>query len=182
MKLLRLLLLISSALFATGCDRPLDLPDCLTEEAGFKPDDCPVHGDCNFRFYPESRIEVTEDENYTSVEIKEGDYLVFHFQYTRRDNPQIFDDEYSESVYFQVIPDGDTFLITEQELTQASAVFGRFCFCPDGGYHRITRGCIYGKKTSDKTWNISFRLTASSDNNEYERMKQHCFSRAKREE
>jgi hypothetical protein len=165
----------------SACDhKPPSLPDCLTASSDFKPDDCPGNGSCSFEFYTESKLEITEEGKNLSFEVKPGKNLVFHFYYKKHDNPMILDDEYEETIYFEVNPSGNSFLITGEELKKAGAIFARMCFCPDGGYHRINQGCIYGYKINDRTWNISLNVTASTEFSSYNRMKQRDFSKAVR--
>lgn len=165
----------------SACDhKPPTLPDCLTASAGFNPDDCPGKGNCSFEFYTDSKLEFTEEGQYLSFEVKPGANLVFHFTFRKHDNPMIMDDEYEEKIYFEVNPAGNSFLISGEDLKKAGAMFGRMCFCPDGGYHRIDQGCIYGYKINCRTWNISLNLTASTEFSSYNRMKQTDFSKKER--
>ncbi len=175
---IRILLLI---LLVTSCtDKPAILPDCFTAKGEFIPEECPTKGNCSFEYYPDSKIIVTDDSLSSWMEVVDGDFLVFMFKYKKNDNPMIMDDEYEEYIWFEVQPEGDSFLITGDQLRNAGAMFGRMCFCADGGYHRITEGCIYGYRKSDKTWNISLRLTTVTNVSTYERMKQHDFTRTTR--
>jgi len=167
----------------TACDhKPPTLPDCLTSSSDFKPDDCPGNGSCSFEFYPESKLEVLNDAQGIQFKLKEGKNLVFHFEYTRHVSPLITDAGYSESIYFEVKSGCKSFLIREEDLEDSGAIFGRFCFCPDFGYFRISQGCIFGNKINDRTWNVSLNLTATSQSSAYNRMKQRDFLKKERPE
>jgi len=180
MKNLRYIVAILS-LGLSACDhKPATLPDCLTVSSDFKPEDCPGNGNCSFEFYPDSKLEVTQEELNLFFEVKPGENLVFHFQYIKRDHPDIMDDEYNENIYFEVNPTGNSFIISGEDLKKTGALFGRGCFCMDAGYHRIGQGCIYGYKINDRTWNISMNLTATSEYSSYNRMKQQDFVRKQR--
>jgi hypothetical protein len=88
------LITVLVVLVLTACDhKPPSLPDCLTKSSDFKPDDCPGNGDCSFEFYPDSKLEITEEEHYISFEVKPGNNLVFHFYFRKNDNPMILDDD-----------------------------------------------------------------------------------------
>jgi hypothetical protein len=177
MKYLKITALLILAAFM-ACDRkPCTLPDCLTASSNFEPEDCPGNGTCTFEFYPDSKLVVTEENGWIVNEVKSGNKLVFHFEFNKHTQPYITDAGYSESIYFEVEPEGNTFLISQEDLEGANALFNRSCFCPEVGYFRITEGCIYGYKVNEKTWNISLNLTASSASSTYNRMKQHNFSR-----
>jgi len=168
--------LLPILLFMVACDhKPPTLPDCLSATSGFVPEDCPEGGNCSFTFYPDSKLEISEVEEFLSFEVKPGTNLVFHFYYERNDHPMIMDDEYQEGIYFEVKLDGDSFLITADELEASGVIFGRMCFCPDAGYRRMQSGCIYGYKIDECTWNISMNLTATSEFNSYNKMKQQDF-------
>ena len=176
MKKLQLIIIL---LVLVACEHnPPNLPDCLTITSGFTPDNCSDNGSCSYEFYPDSKLEITEEEGYVSFEVKSGENLVFRFRFHKNDNPIIMDDEYEETILFEVRPSGNTFLITRDDLNKDGAIFGRMCFCPDGGYHRIGEGCIYGCKINSRTWNISLNLTAISEFSSYNRMKQKDFTRS----
>jgi hypothetical protein len=168
-------------LVVAACEhQPVELPSYLTPAAGFEPENCPGHGSCVFNYYEKSSLNTNDGEYGVQYELKDGGNLVFHFEYTRYNEPLIMDAGYSESVWFEVKPDGDSFLIETGDLRAAGAVFGRFCFCMDAGYFRITDGCIYGRKSGKNSWEIIFNLTAASESNSWNRMKQVNFVRSAR--
>jgi hypothetical protein len=160
--------------------QPAELPECLTAASGFVPENCPDHGTCKFSYYCGSKLDVTEGEYGLQKEVKAGDNMVFHFEYTRIVSPLILDAGYSESIWFEVKPKGDSFLIGPEDLQEAGAIFGRSCFCPDVGFFRMTQGCIYGRKTGNNCWEISLNLTVASESTTFNRMKQVRFIRSAR--
>jgi hypothetical protein len=56
---------------------------------------------------------------------------------------------------FEIETGIDNFIISDDDLGQCNAVFGIFAFVPDGGYHRITGGCIKGFRMNEREWRIS---------------------------
>ena len=171
------LILLVLLLTSLGCERdfPDSLPDCFREENGFKADRCPSEGACEFKIYANSDLIVHTEEQWVWMEQIKGEHLVFQYQYTKRDHPQIADDEYSETIWFKVKPNGNTFFLKTNELEDAAVLFNRACFCIDGGLHKIKTGCIFGIKNSDNSWEVFLNLEASTNFNVYHRMKREVF-------
>ena len=179
MKRIILPIFIALALAACKPDAP-ELPECLTAASGFVAENCPDQGTCDFRYYECSTLEVTDGEFGIQKELKAGENQVFHFEFTKIVSPLIMDAGYSESIWFEVKPEGNSFLIEQKDLEKAGALFGRSCFCPDVGLFQITQGCIYGRKTGKHRWEVTLNVTASGEYTTWNRMKQCDFVRSAR--
>ncbi len=106
-------------------------------------------------FHGKSKLELKQDESGSVYpKISEGKKWVLEYKYTAPENPDIADDEYSETFTFQIKkPCGKRFKITD--LKKANAIFLKSCFCADRGYSKITEGKITGKKIDKNTWEIT---------------------------
>lgn len=172
-------LLIGLALISFSCEKkePGELPACLSQFGEFIPDNEPRDGIAAFEFYADAKLVITDQEDWFSFEKVSGDHLVFKYEFVYDDAPDIIDDEYSEVVWFEVNPEGDSFEIDLSDFEQYKGLYGRLCFCVDGGWHKISDGCIYGKKIKDNTWNISMAIQLATNLQTYTRMIQSDFVR-----
>jgi hypothetical protein len=154
-----------------SCEKKnVEYPECLNQFGTFSPDNKPGDGEVEFVFYENSDLSVSDDENRPYIEKIAGDKLVFRYEYTADDSPNIADDEYSEIVWFAVDPEGDSFEIHENDFKNSGATFGRMCFCVDRGFHWIKKGCIYGAKLGDGKWEITFAIESETNFETYTRM------------
>lgn len=147
-----------------------DLPECLSQFGEFKPINKPMVGDANFVFYESAALLVTEEDDNINFDLVDGDRTVFRYEFSKNDNPEIADDEYGEAIWFEVEPNADTFQLSDDDLVEAHALFGRFCFCVDGGFHKLERGCIYGEKISDSEWRVAIAVRTHTTWEAYTRM------------
>lgn len=161
----------------TSCEKKtiIEYPDCLEQFGEFEPNNKPGKGTVEFIFYDRSDLKVTEYDRGVSVEKVAGNKLVFKYQYVADDEPNIADDEYSEIIWFVVDPKGDSFEIHSDDFEDSGASFGRMCFCADGGFHWISDGCIYGKKTGEGKWEVSIAIQSETNYDKYTRMIQADF-------
>lgn len=158
------LLVLSVLLSLSACkkDEFVEFPECLSQFGEFSPENEPFKGEVSFSYFEESKIRVEETEDYLSFQIEEGNKLVFRYEFTKDDSPQIADDEYGEAIYFEVPGGSDQFTLTTSELKKAGGVFGRFCFCADGGFHHLAEGCIHGEKLPNGKWKVALAVKTLS--------------------
>ncbi len=129
---------------------------------------CP-DGTCSTEIFPNSSIEIkAQTFDGLFIDIIDGDNLVFRRTHHYDDDKEIIDDELTEILVFQVPGNADSFFFEDQELTNASVLFGRFCYCGDAGYHPVTSGTISGELTSPGFWKIKANLRAASDYADYD--------------
>lgn len=145
-------------------------PECLDQYGDFSPNNKPDKGEVEFIFYDRSDLAVEQDEERVYVDKVAGDRLVFKYQFTADDNPNIADDEYSEIFWFAIDPKGDSFEIHTKDFENSGATFGRMCFCADGGFHWITEGCIFGKLLGEGRWEVSMAFKSTTNYETYTRM------------
>ncbi len=172
------LVILAVSIGVLACEKKTidKLPDCLDQFGDFTPNNKPDDGEVEFIFYENAALDVQENDGRVYFEQVEGDQLVFKYEFIADDNPMIADDEYGEIVWFSVDPDQDTFEIHANNFKRNDALFGRMCFCVDGGFHRIDEGCIFGKKTSETTWEVAFAIQTNTGFETYTRMIQESFN------
>jgi hypothetical protein len=98
--------------------------------------------------------------------IESGENLVFEYRFDAYDEEQIADDEYSETIRFEIDSKLDKFSYSDDELLNIKAVFTPYCFC----YLPLTesknvdpKGTISGEKTSNNEWKIKINITFYGD-------------------
>lgn len=83
-----------------------------------------------------------------------GRNFVFNYRYTREEDRQIVDDEYSEHLVFQADSTTDSFYFQNSNLDSLTCLFSRSCSCYEHGRYNVDSGYIRGNKTTDSTWHI----------------------------
>tara|TARA_B100000768_G_scaffold102680_1_gene95560 strand:+ start:162 stop:656 length:495 start_codon:yes stop_codon:yes gene_type:complete len=120
----------------------------------------------NFSENKQLNIE-TYDESYMKYgNIEEGSNLVFEYEYSAEDAVNIADDEYSESIRFEINPLLTEFNYEGSELSDIKAVFSKSCYCffdYDSDKDVPPTGTISGEKISNTEWNISIDVTFYGD-------------------
>jgi len=98
--------------------------------------------------------------------IEAGGNLVFEYRYTAEDNPAIADDEYAETILFEIQPNIQNFSYTDSELSSINIVFTKYCFCyfpKSNEKDKDPTGTISGKKLSNNQWEITMDITFYGD-------------------
>lgn len=137
MKTLLLLVLSTFILVSCGDDENLSAGD-ITE----------------FNFYQDATL--TNAYPY----VVDGNGLVFERYFERDDEPMIADDEYSDQFFFQVTPEGNSFLLEGEDLQALPSAFNVFCFCVPSDVFEITDGSISGEEIGG-IWSISVDIAYS---------------------
>lgn len=125
--------------------------------------------DYEFKFYRNTSLNIIEEEHYRSLRFAEGNNLVFECRYTFADDPDIADDEYSETIFFEIRPELSEFSISGSELKDSNAVFGISCYCFDGSYYYINNGTIKGVKIGENEWKINIEVAESTPKRDFTR-------------
>lgn len=115
-----------------------------------------IEGNEEFKFY-ESRSIRSMGVDFATIE--DGGNLVFEYFLIADENPSIADDEYSERIIFEILPDTEEFSFSDDDLINSSAFFDKYCFCLIEGSIPITEGVISGTKLSNTEWQISIDIS-----------------------
>jgi len=114
----------------------------------------------------ELTITSSEDSYMKYGIIESGENLVFEYRFDAYDNEQIADDEYSETVRFEIDSKLDQFSYSDDELLNIKAVFTQNCFCgftPTESKNVNPVGTISGEKISNNEWKIKINITFYGD-------------------
>lgn len=121
-----------------------------------------------YSFTEKSKLTISNVEgtymNFGSIE--EGENLVFEYRFEAYDEVQIADDEYAETIRFEIESQLENFNFTNAELLSTNLVFTKHCFCyfPFDELKNIEPiGVISGEKISNNEWNITINVTFYGD-------------------
>lgn len=89
-----------------------------------------------------------------------GNAIVFERYFEKQDDPNIADDEYSDQFFFEVTPEGNSFLLEGESLQATRTSFNTFCFCVPSDVFEITGGTISGSER-DGLWHVSVDISYS---------------------
>lgn len=114
-----------------------------------------ITGTHTYTYVPESMLLIEEQaDGQLSVSVERGKNLVFTYEFRKKDDPAIADDEYTMRIMFEVPLGAKTFNYNAKDI---KVVLMKGCYCTDRGYHRILIGNISGTKTC-KGWKIKWKL------------------------
>jgi len=113
-----------------------------------------------FVFEPNQQIVLKPyDSLYFDIAYESGDYWVFKFDFRAKDVIAIADDEFAESIQFQIKPiSGNQFVLNEADFAKAKVIYSRSCFCRDSGPRLVQTGTITGKKVGRNKWLLVIEL------------------------
>lgn len=119
--------------------------------------------------YKNASLTIRQGEDNDSIniypKIDAGNIWVVQYSYQAPEYPQMTDDEYYESLMFQIAPPkGKRFVLKDVDLVKANTVFQKSCFCADRGYFKISKGTITGTRINSTTWKITATYTVPSKN------------------
>jgi hypothetical protein len=120
---------------------------------------CPPPGKCNFSIHPDSMLSYTAGETIYSVTIKTGNWLVFDYQFIRDPDSSHADDEYLQTLMFQVQNSSSEFSYSEKQFTDNKAIVGTIYYGIGAGYFPVRSGSIQGKKITQKNWFVNADVT-----------------------
>jgi hypothetical protein len=121
-----------------------------------------------YTYFDKSELTITSGQDsymkYGSIE--SGENLVFEYRFVANDDKEIADDEYSETVRFEIDSKLDKFSYSDDELLNIKAVFTKNCYCDFSlTESKIVnpKGTISGEKISNNEWEIKINITFYGD-------------------
>ncbi len=124
----------------------------------------------SFKITRQSMIQFkTQDSINPDYEILKGakNDFVFEYNFNAAENPELSDDEFFQSMTFQVSTKGNKFEYKGDKIKQAKMLFHIGCFCPESGTYFIQNGNLKGKKMNAKTWRVTLDFTYYPRNSQY---------------
>lgn len=111
------------------------------------------------RFVYQANMQITKrtyDSIYFDLSYDKGKKLVFMYSYRGKEYEMVADDEYFESILFEIAPPkGNSFCIKTAQFEKAKVIYNRGCFCPEAGIRQLYEGTIRGKKSGKNTWIVT---------------------------
>lgn len=113
-----------------------------------------------FVFEPNQQIVLKPyDSLYFDIAYDSGAYWVFKFDYKAKEIIAIADDEFSESILFQIKPvSSNQFQLNEADFAGAKVIYSRSCFCKDSGPRLVQTGTITGKRLRKNRWLVTVEI------------------------
>ena len=125
---------------------------------------CPPDVECNAEIVLNQTMVLKEDtigQLYPVFEEKKGTHVIKH-SYVRKGLPEIADDGYSETVYFEINDDTKSLDIDDKDLIGHKLIVQKACFCPGAGYELITDGSLRLESTK-KSYHISVSYNSDKE-------------------
>ena|SRR5690606_25441422 len=118
------------------------------EQVENKTKGCPEEGTCNVVVHKDKKLVIKEDGiGSTYPEITDGENLVVEFTYLKKGPEGTADGDYSETIHFEIPTATNNLSKENANLTDVNLLYGRHCFCRDGGYFPVTDGKLLIEKT-----------------------------------
>ncbi len=131
--------------------------------------DSPTENDQHFyRFFNNSALSIVQQEaSYMKFgSVDSGNKVVFQYEFIADDEVDIADDEYTETIMFEIDRKLTSFSYADDELLEINAILSSYCYC----FFPITdekdtapTGIISGEKISDYEWDILIDVTFYGD-------------------
>jgi len=112
-------------------------------------------------YYENSQIDTVYSANYLRlVPSNTGVETVFIYEMNSEDNDRLADDEYKESLIFQICNSLNEFTYLNEDVGTVDLNFQNRCFgsCT-GDFTAINNGMIRGIQLNERTWEIAFEFT-----------------------
>ncbi len=131
------------------------------EQVENKSSGCPEVGNCSVVLHKNKTLIIKEDGiGSTYPEIVDGNNIVVAYTYMKKGPEGTADGDYSETIHFEIPTTTNNLSKENAGLADVNLLFGRHCFCRDGGYFPVTSGKLLVEKTNQA---IMFDLTFKTD-------------------
>ncbi len=91
-------------------------------------------------------------------QVLKGNNWVFQYTYNAADLPEIADDEFAETVVFELTPTSKNKIKQKISKTKHAFIYLKSCYCKDAGPIEIKKGTIKGYKLNPNTWHFELTL------------------------
>jgi len=116
-------------------------------------------GDISYEFFNDSRMMLITDQVFETLVIEPGDKTVFSYFFKAKDDINLSDDEYTESIFFEVDNSLDSFSLNDNDLRTTSLFIKRSCFCTNTAAVFPGIGSVSGTKLANGNWSVSISIT-----------------------
>ena len=113
----------------------------------------------NSFWYQNKTIQLLEKQRQLQpYKISQGNNWVFQYTYKAADLPEIADDEFAETVVFELNPTSKNKIKQKISKTKHAFIYLKSCYCKDAGPIEIKKGTIKGYKLNPNTWHFELTL------------------------
>ncbi len=110
-------------------------------------------------FTNDSQVAINNQNDLLFAFSESGDNLVFEYRFVGAQRDLVADDEFVETILFEIDPQTNSFSLENSELQTINAFYQQFCFCQQAGSIAIDNGTISGAKIDDDSWQISIDIS-----------------------
>ncbi len=112
-------------------------------------------------FYKDNQLQFSEDtlSGVVMYTVEPGTDLVFEYFHANDECKSVTDDEFAESVLFQIPAGTASFLYCDSDLQQINCIYEVFSFFIGEPYYPVVKGCIQGNQLNEHTWHIEMDVT-----------------------
>jgi len=124
-----------------------------TNESGINP------GSTSATWFQHRELKLLDkSKNLQYYQITKGQNWVFQYTYKAADIAEIADDEFSETVIFELTPTSRNKIKQKIAKTKHPFIYLKSCYCKDAGPIEIKKGTIKGYKLNPNTWHFELTL------------------------
>lgn len=111
---------------------------------------CPDDGTCSVLVHKNKKLIVKDDGTGAYYpDLEDGNTTVIEYTYHKPGPEGTADADYSETIHFEIPADVKNLRKENASLSDVNLLYGRHCFCRDGGYFPVTNGNLLVEKTAD---------------------------------
>ncbi|WP_347373216.1 hypothetical protein [Aequorivita sp. Q41] len=148
----------------TQTDTVITTNNTNMEQIKNKTTGCPEEGTCSVAAHKNQRLAIKDDGTGALYpEMTTGNNIIVAFTYAVKGPEGTADGDYSETIHFEIPSDTQRLSKENAALADVNLLFGRHCFCRDGGYFPVTDGKLMVEKTDTLiTFDLQFRTDKTS--------------------
>lgn len=115
--------------------------------------------ECTFEVFKNASLQPSIASGYMKPDILKGENYVVVYQYAEEAPRNTADGGYKEMLYFEIPREIKEAFITNKSLKEYNVMYGRFCYCKDGGtgYFPVDNGKLKLKRANDTLY-IDFQF------------------------
>ncbi|MFY8019892.1 MAG: hypothetical protein ACOVP1_01795 [Bacteroidia bacterium] len=98
------------------------------------------------------------DNGYLPFVFEKGTNWVFKYHFKSKDYKMVADDEYTETLTFEIPPQKANSFSVKGDLRKYKFVYSPNCFCKDAGAREVKSGLMRGRRIGKDKWEISLVL------------------------
>lgn len=122
------------------------------EQTENKTSGCPDDGNCSVIVHKNKKFTVKDDGTGAFYpDLEDGKSTVIEYTYHRAGPEGTADADYSETIHFEIPTDVKNLTKENASLSDVNLLYGRHCFCRDGGYSPVTNGKLVVETTAEGT-------------------------------